>query len=57
MPATLWFAAPKSAGPFTPRTSCARWENPRPDVEIFGIEPVSARSAAVPVIVAITAER
>ena len=36
---------------------CARWENPRPDVEILGIEPISARSAAVPVIVAITAER
>ena len=36
---------------------CARWENPRPDVEILGIEPVSARSAAVPAIVAITAER
>ena len=36
---------------------CARWENPRPDIEILGIEPVSARSPAVPAIVAITAEQ
>jgi hypothetical protein len=36
---------------------CARWENPRPGVAILGIEPVSARSAAVPAIVAITAEQ
>ena len=36
---------------------CARWTNPRPDAEILSIEPVSARSSAVPAIVAITAER
>ena len=36
---------------------CARWENPRPDAEILSIEPISAGSAAVPVVVAITAER
>ena len=41
----------------TVNVQCARWENPRPDVEILGIEPVSARSAAVPAVVAITAER
>ena len=35
---------------------CARWTNPRPDAEILSIEPVSARSSAVPAIVAITAE-
>jgi hypothetical protein len=36
---------------------CARWTNPRPDIEILSIEPVSARSPAVPAIVAITVER
>jgi len=41
----------------TVNVQCARWENPRPDVEILGIEPISARSAAVPAVVAITAER
>ena len=36
---------------------CARWTNPRPGVEIAGVTPVSAKSAAVPAVVAITAER
>ncbi len=36
---------------------CARWSNPRPDVEVAGIEPVSACGPAVPVVVAISAER
>ena len=36
---------------------CARWTNPRPGVEIAGVTPISAKSAAVPVVVAITAER
>ncbi len=36
---------------------CARWINPRPGVEIKGVTPVSAKSPAVPVVVAITAEQ
>ena len=41
----------------TVNVQCARWENPRPDVDILGIEPISACSAAVPAVVAITADR
>lgn len=36
---------------------CARWNNPRPEMEIKSVEAISAKSGAVPAIVAITAEQ